>query len=505
MTAAVDHGRLMEQGQPVPAPVSKLIEGLDVPHTERIVAKLIAGHLAGLPPQDLTPAEHQWLADGYGPEHTKAGLHVLAEIGYGPHLRREKRVGERCNHGIGRERRLTGVVGKLPRALALRLPTSADTHRTGRNDGQDRWGRVSCSRTLRPDHLGLLAAIGGLWTTRSDGEQEYLDTTAGELAQLLWGRTRLGGRDLRTIHELLADFEALDLRADVVDSPGKKPKIGPNGEELLSGESYQHRIPSTPLSAVERRIGPNWIPADEYAEALEDDNETGAQGQLDVHIAEQLGEYGTATIRIRLADWVRYELTHNNRRPVFIDLDVWAHLRTQGRRVYAFLQAAPRSDRDGSIYFYLATPTLFTLGLRGRRDRCAKSISDDLSAIVKADRRYERFRRQTHANTTIPAFGVHARQRPSEPTELAKETRALPKRPRALRELTGRLRDQGLLSPHGAAPHQVDLRKPTKAIQQEFKAVGAAIARATSTSRNRRPAVRRLIYARSDEPAAAAA
>ena len=93
--------------------------------------------------------------------------------------------------------------------MAKRLPTSADTHRSGCNDGQDIYGSVSCSQTLRSGHLGILAAAGGLWHSRNPAASPYAETTAGELAQLITGRRRLGGKDIGEIHRLLAELEQL--------------------------------------------------------------------------------------------------------------------------------------------------------------------------------------------------------------------------------------------------------------------------------------------------------
>jgi hypothetical protein len=103
----------------------------------------------------------------------------LARVGYGRPRGRRPRP-DRA-YGRRRAQRLDGLVGKFPRALAKRLPTSADTHRSGANDGHDIYGPVSCSQTLRSGHLGILAAAGGLWHSRNPGASPYAETTAGDL------------------------------------------------------------------------------------------------------------------------------------------------------------------------------------------------------------------------------------------------------------------------------------------------------------------------------------
>ena len=137
-------------------------------------------------------------------------------------------------------------MGKLPRALAKRLPTSADTHREGRNDGQDIYGPVACSLTLRAGHLGILAAAGGLWHSRNPQTHPYAEASAGELAQLITGRQRLGGKDVREVHRLLADLEQLDLSAVVA-----RPKDGTAPNAALA-------IPGTPRGGAVSRERARW-------------------------------------------------------------------------------------------------------------------------------------------------------------------------------------------------------------------------------------------------------
>ncbi|MGI8749976.1 MAG: hypothetical protein ACR2J6_05400 [Thermoleophilaceae bacterium] len=411
-------------------------------------ARFIAAELDGLHPSALTDGERQELREAWRPELADPVLQLLDQVGYGAPPARRARA-ERA-HGLRRETRLKGVLGKLPRSLALRLPTSANTHRTGRNDGTDRWGTVKCSLTLRPDHLGLIAAACGLWHSRAGDDAGYVDVTGGELVQLLTGRRRVGGKDVVWVHGLLADLEALEISADVRDRRSPEP----------SGPSDAHPIPSSPIERVERRVGDRWVAADAYADALAAAAKDGGADLLELHAAEHGDCPGIATIRIHLAAWVRDELAHSKRRPVFVNFDVWAHLRPQARRTYAFVQGHGRDDYDGRVYFYLASPTLFTLGLSGQRpDRTALIVSHDLTALWHADCRYhegEGFARRTHAGTSIPAFACDPARRASSPTAKAMTTKSPPKRPGDLRGAVARLRRHSILAARGVSPDQLD-------------------------------------------------
>lgn len=429
---------------PVPPDLRSRIDGLTQDFALRMVARLIGGQLEGLKPSTLTDAEREDLREAWGADlDVDSALDVLERAGYGAPPGRRPRA--RRAYGLRREERLRGVLGKLPRALALRLPTSADTHRDGPNDGVDRWGPVTCSRTLRASHLGILAALGGLWHQRAKEGEAHVDVTAGELVHLLTGRRRVGGRDVAWVHGLLADLEDLQLHAAVTDRVHQRgaPPGGPPSEA--------HQVPSTPIDVVERRIGDRWVPTREYGDALAAAAaDVAATDLLELRAAERSSCATIATIRVHLADWVRAELTHQTRRPVFVNLDVWAHLRPQSQRTYAFVQGLGRDDFDERIYFYLGAPTLYTLGLCGRRDRAAAIVRHDLTAIWHADRRYHQgagFRAQTHAATGIPAFACDAAHIASAPTPAALAAKSPPKRPSGLRGAARRLRRHSLLSP----------------------------------------------------------
>jgi hypothetical protein len=226
----------------VPADLAAQVDEMAGDFTVRFLARtFLPTRLGGLSPAALTDDERGELRGLFRDqrEQLDQALEILERVGYG--RRRGRRPRTERAYGQRRAERLDGLVGKLPRALAKRLPTSADTHRHGRNDGQDVYGSVSCSQTLRAGHLGLLAAVGGLWNSRNPAAHPYAETTAGELAQLITGRRRLGGRDIAEIHRLLADLELLELSATV-----NAPKDGKANLALA--------IPGSPVDRVERRL-----------------------------------------------------------------------------------------------------------------------------------------------------------------------------------------------------------------------------------------------------------
>jgi hypothetical protein len=415
----------------VPADLAERVDEMAGEFSVRFLARTyLPGRLGGLSPAALTDEERSDLGELFSEqrEQLDQALEILERVGYGrPRGRRPR--SERA-HGERRGERLGGLVGKLPRALAKRLPTSADTHRSGRNDGQDVYGIVSCSQTLRSGHLGILAAAGGLWHSRNRAAHPYAETTGGELAQLITGRRRLGGKDIGEIHRLLSELEQLELSATVnAPKDGGKPNLA-----LV--------IPRSPVERVERRLPDGrWVDARAYRDALAmlSDENVLTTAQADGQGADARG--GPLTIRIYLADWVREQIAHGE--VVRVDLRVWAHLRPVGQRLYAWLQGAHRDSYDDAIEFYLAAPLRYTLGLRGRQHRAAGSVRAALNQLYAADERYNRAAkwsiRGRHANTNLPAFRISPHRRGSAPTKRATERAKCPaERPAAVRGLTQR-------------------------------------------------------------------
>jgi hypothetical protein len=414
----------------VPADLTERVDQLASDWTVRFLAsKFLPPRLGGVAPAALSAEERAELAelyDGIGPELERA-LDVLQQAGYGRPAPAKPRTARA--HGARRTERIEQLRGKLPRALAKRLPTSADTHRHGRNDGQDVYGEVRCSATLRAAHLGLIAAAGGLWHSRNKEAHEYAATTAGELAQLLTGRVRLGGKDVRDVHRMLAELEQLAVEAEV-----NPPRDGGLARQELA-------IPGPPIERVERRLPDGrWVGQAEYAAALADLSDDQSVDTATADLDASGGDVG-ATIRIYLAEWVRKEIAHG--RPTLIDFRVWAHMRPIGQRLYAWLQASHRDGHDDAIQFYLGPPLRYTLGLRGRQHRAAASVRAALAQLYGADVRYhgaEKWSvRGRWANTSLPAFRIAPRRRASGPTAQVLARRKCPgERPLSLRGLTRR-------------------------------------------------------------------
>ena len=311
----------------------------------------LPARLGGLSPAALSDQERAELRELFCEqrEQVDQALEILERVGYG-RLRGRRPRSQRA-YGQRRSERLERLVGKLPRALAKRLPTSADTHRHGRDDGRDIYGQLSCSETVRAGHVGVLAAAGGLWHSRNPSARAYAETSAGELGQLITGRRRLGGKDIHEIYRLLAELEQLELSATL-----NPPKDGGQANLALA-------IPRSPVDRVERRLPDGrWVKQASYAQALSElsDEHALQTAQADASAGEA---EGGGTIRIYLAEWFREQIAHGEL--VHIDFRVWAHLRPLGQRLYAWLQATHRDSYDDAIEFYLAAPLRYTLGSKG--------------------------------------------------------------------------------------------------------------------------------------------
>jgi len=220
---------------------------------------------------------------------------------------------------------------------------------------------------------------------------------------------------------------------------------------------------------------------------------------LELHTSEHAPGEGIATIRIHLAAWFIAELGHPKRNPVFIDFTIWSHLRPSARRAYAFVQGLGRDSYDGRIYFYLGLPTLYTLGITTPRlDRAGNAVSEDLTAIWHADRRYHDghgFRRHCHADTRIPAFGCDAAHKPSGATDKARARKAPARRPGALRGAAGRLRRHAIIAGRDVDDSQLDpgavarlgLDAARREHQQVRDAIQTSMVGAAATSREPGP------------------
>ncbi len=144
----VDHWRFIplrgRRRGAVPTDLAEQVDQLATAFRVRFLAKtFLPARLAGLAPCLLTEDERRELRELFteNADQVDEAPALLQQLGYGKPRGRRPRA-QRA-HGQKRGQRLDGLVGKLPRALAKRLPTSADTHRHGRNDAQDIYGPCS--------------------------------------------------------------------------------------------------------------------------------------------------------------------------------------------------------------------------------------------------------------------------------------------------------------------------------------------------------------------------
>ena len=407
-----------------PTDPAERVDELAGDFTVRFLARtFLPARLGGLSPAALSDQERDELRELFR-EQVNQALEILERVGVRAGC---EAVGLAQSVLTGSGAASVWMVwwASYPRALAKRLPTSPDTHRHARNDGQDIYGQLSCSETLRAGHVGVLAAAGGLWHSRNPGARAYAETTAGELAQLITGRRRLGGKDVHESHRLLGELEQLELSATV-----NAPKDGGKPNLALA-------IPRSPVDRVERRLPDGrCVEQASYVQALSELSDEHALWTADAD-ASASEAAGVGTMRIYLAEWFREQIAYGEL--VRVDFRVWAHLRPLGQRLYAWLQGTHRDSYDDAIEFYLAAPLRYTVGLKGRQHRAAASANQ----LYEADRRYHRAPkwsiRGRYANTNIPAFRIGPHRRASAPTERAlKRTKCPAERPAALRGLTVR-------------------------------------------------------------------
>jgi hypothetical protein len=374
----------------IPADLDRRLHDQELDLPTRHLAKLLAHELDGRPPLGAASRLRGDLCEAWGRESIERALVALDRTGYGrPFPRKPRRL---RGHGARLEQseRLKGLVGKLPRALALRLPMTSNKLLSGRRDGRDVWGEVRCNLTLRDGALGLLAIAGGLWVKFSKAEERHVDLTAGEAAYLLRARRRASkrtsGRDIAWVYEQLAQLDRLELQA--------------------RGGGEGHEIPCSPVVRVLRRLDGEWVTLEQYAQRAE-------QGALPPAGAGD-------TIRIELADWFIAELRHEKRRPVLVDFCVWRQLRPLARRLYAMLQGTSRAEHDPDrLYIWLAPVArtdgkqaggsrAFTLGFTTHRlDKIAARVRTAIAELREVDERYEGYGKQTtHGNTRYPAFTI---------------------------------------------------------------------------------------------------
>ncbi|HUL46786.1 MAG TPA: hypothetical protein VLV25_06785, partial [Steroidobacteraceae bacterium] len=126
----------------IPADLDRRLHDQQLDLPTRHLAKMLAHELDGRPPLGAASRLRGEVCEAWGQEQVERALVALDRAGYGrPFPKRPRRL---RGHGsrLEQSERLKGLVGKLPRALALRLPTTSNKLLSGRRDGQDVWGRV---------------------------------------------------------------------------------------------------------------------------------------------------------------------------------------------------------------------------------------------------------------------------------------------------------------------------------------------------------------------------
>lgn len=383
----------------VPRDLDRRLHEQQLDSKTRHLARVFAHELEGRSPRRAAGRLCAEFGSAWGEGCVQSALEALERCGYGQLVRKPRRL---RGHGVRLQQRerLKGLVGKLPRAIALRLPTTSNNRMTGRRHGRDVWGEVRCNRTLRDGVLGILAIAGGLWVRCAQPGERHVDFSAGEVAYLLRSSRRAskrtGGPDIKWVYEQLADLAALEITA--------------------AGGDEGHEIPSSPVTAVRRRLGGEWVSLEEYEERV-DRGERPATGAQD-------------TIRLELADWFLEELRHPKRHPVLIDFCVWRQARPLTRRLYAMAQASSRAKHDPDRLYLWFAPVgrtdgkavggsrAFTLGFTTpRMSKIAARIREAIAELHELDERYDGYGRQTtHGNTEYPAFTIRIKaSQPSRP------------------------------------------------------------------------------------------
>jgi hypothetical protein len=436
-----------------------------------IVASRVAATLEGRSPAWFRGARLHLLKDQVDggvwdlPELEHA-LDLLEQVGYGE-PRTKPRVDR--SHGTRLQDRLDGVLGQLPRALALRYPTTDDRHATGPVTGLDRYGPVTVNHTARDGHLGLIAAAMGLWRQRARQGEQHVDVTRGELAYLLRaGRResqRTGGGDTEWISRLLSDLHVEEITAAMDDRRRRK-------RDEHRPHSTQHAIPASAIARVEARWHGEWLPLPEYQRLRREHGRGGpGSGQVD-------------TVRIHIAPWALAAIAED--RPVYVNFAVWRGLSGTGRRLYAFLQGSTASK--GLIAFYLAAPMRFTLGLYGARlDKTATLVRHQLRELYHRDQRYHHqrtdiasgFRQLRRHEDGLPLFHVYAQEgRQSLPLAGVRVHGPTARRPLCLRPAG---RPSVRVSPHDIRPQDIptDLKRQrgfqdARAYVAKIRELGAA-------------------------------
>ena len=133
----------------IPADLDRRLHEQELAFPTLHLARMLARELDGRAPLLAAARVRDEVCDAWGRDSIERALVALDRAGYGrPFPKKPRRL---RGHGARLEQRerIKGLVGKLPRAVALRLPTTSNNLLSGRRDGRDVWGEVRCNLTLR--------------------------------------------------------------------------------------------------------------------------------------------------------------------------------------------------------------------------------------------------------------------------------------------------------------------------------------------------------------------
>lgn len=290
------------------------------------------------------------------------------------------------NAGTRKRRDLKDLVAVLPLGFAERFPLRIDNRISGPIAHEDMYGPVSCDRTLRPIHLGLIAHLSGLYRHRQVYGDRGMVTPDGKLltsaSKLYWSLVSTGspgGDGLTHMRRAIEDLIECDMSAKTTKQLHK---------------SRDRTIWGNPIVNVQRLVV----------------RENGELVWADFDSPYPTATTTDATLMFELAPWYRDALDGAIRDLVFFDMSVWRELRPFEARVFVYLQSKRRkpirSSRNGSymgLHFFAAGPLLFQLGLTASRRYI--EIRDTLfSALLQIHRVVDRYEWITPPRRAVPSL-----------------------------------------------------------------------------------------------------
>lgn len=344
---------------------------------------------------------------------------ITAECGFGPGdvdrlvpiynaALAERPAGRSVHRNSGR--RLAGqlddLTGVLPTAIAERFPTRVDHRISGAIHHRDVYGDVFCSATLRPEHVGLLAHVCGIFTNRETYEplgyltgSERVMTSERKLYFSVFGTHEPGGSGIAALRRLLVSLAGAEMIANQSDLAKNDPYVNTrhgrvravdrdeNGELCFAGHyettrlagSRDRSIPSNPIASIKRLVvgetGAEWAEVD------------------DPRPTDTSAEF---TIAFDLAPWLIKRIVHDGDR-VFVAMKTWRALAAPQARLLAFLQSkrAKQISYNGRSYngftCFFSAPLCLQLGYTAsnRYSEIRDTYFAALCQIQRATSRYE--------------------------------------------------------------------------------------------------------------------